>query len=191
MALAGREAPAAVEALTGVLDALGFTSHRLLATGSTPGTHPTRSARVLIDDEDVGVVGEVDPDVLAAFEVTERVAWLELDLQRLLELPHGERIYRPVSRYPSSDIDLAFEVPDSVPAGDVGRTLRAAAGDLLVGLELFDVYRGSGLADDTRSLAFRLRFQAPDRTLTDAEVADLRLAIIDAVQRSMPATLRG
>jgi phenylalanyl-tRNA synthetase beta chain len=191
VALAGREAPAAVEALAGVLDAARLGEPRLVAADDVPGTHPTRTARVIVDDGEVGFVGEVDPSVLAAFEVNERVAWLELDLDRLLDRPPVETGYRAVSRFPSSDIDLAFEVDGAVPAADVARAVRTAAGDLLVGLELFDVYRGPGLADGARSLAYRLRFQAPDRTLTDAEVASTRQAIIEAVQATLPAVLRG
>jgi phenylalanyl-tRNA synthetase beta chain len=190
-ALAGRDASAAVDVLVAVLDALGLDRHRIEAGDDIPGTHPTRSGRVSVGRDVVGVVGEVDPAVLTAAGVEERVAWLELDLGRLLDLPHGERRYRPVSRYPSSDIDLAFEVADVVPASAIERTLRKAGGDLLARLELFDAYRGTGLSPGTRSLAFRLRFQAPDRTLTDAEVAGLRQRGIDAVQAAHAATLRG
>ncbi|NIR36795.1 MAG: phenylalanine--tRNA ligase subunit beta, partial [Actinobacteria bacterium] len=96
-----------------------------------------------------------------------------------------------VSKYPSSDIDLAFEVPDTVAAAQVEGSLRKGGGELLVGLELFDVYRGDGVADGARSLAYRLRFQARDRTLTDAEVAEARQACIDTVARQHGATLRG
>jgi phenylalanyl-tRNA synthetase beta chain len=191
VALAGREAPAAVEALVGALDALQIGHHRLEATGAVPGTHPTRTARVMVDDAEVGVVGEVDPQVLSGFEVNERVAWLELDLERLLDRPSSEASYRPVSRYPSSDIDLAFEVPDAVAAGEVAAVIHQAGGDLLVSVTLFDVYRGEAVGDGTRSLAYRLRFQAADRTLTDAEVASARQAIIGAVEASLPASLRG
>ncbi|MGH9243570.1 MAG: phenylalanine--tRNA ligase subunit beta [Acidimicrobiales bacterium] len=190
-ALAGREASAAVEVLVAVVDALGFPEHRLVATDDTPGAHPTRSARVMVGATDVGVVGEVDPGVAAAFGVDERVAWLELDLGRLLGLPHGDRPYGPVSRYPSSDIDLAFEVPDAVPAGEVETALRDAAGERVTRVELFDVYRGPGVAEGSRSLAYRLRVQAPDRTLTDGEIADLRQRVVEAVEAARPATLRG
>jgi phenylalanyl-tRNA synthetase beta chain len=96
-----------------------------------------------------------------------------------------------VSRYPSSDIDLAFEVPDTVPAGDVAAVISEAGGQLLVSVGLFDVYRGPAVGDGTRSLAFRLRFQAADRTLTDTEVASARQVIIDAVHALLPASLRG
>jgi phenylalanyl-tRNA synthetase beta chain len=87
-------------------------------------------------------------------------------------------------------VDLAFVVADSVAAGDVARTLVTAGGDLLESLALFDVYRGPGLAAETRSLAYRLRFCALDRTLTDAEVGELRLRCIGAVEESHGATLR-
>jgi phenylalanyl-tRNA synthetase beta chain len=146
---------------------------------------------VSVDGEVVGIIGEVDPTVLARFGVPERVAWLEVDFGRMLDLPHGERPYRLVSRYPSSDIDLAFEVDESIPAGAVEAQLRSGTGDLLARLELFDVYRGPQVAPGTRSLAYGLRLQAADRTLTDAEVAEVRRAAIDAVEGALPAKLRG
>ena len=106
-------------------------------------------------------------------------------------LPHGDSTYRPFSLYPSSDIDLAFEVDDDVPASAVEDAIRAAGGELLWSVRLFDVYRGAGVAEGRRSLAFALRFQAPDRTLTEADVAQARTTIIAAVESAVGATLRG
>jgi phenylalanyl-tRNA synthetase beta chain len=145
---------------------------------------------VVVSGEQIGSVGEVHPRVLEAFGITERVAWIEIDLGRLLDLPHGARPYRPVSRYPSSDLDLAFETPDSVPAAALERALRASVGPLLARLDLFDVYRGIGVADDARSLAYRLRLQAADHTLTDAEIAEVRERAIGAAADATGATLR-
>ena len=158
---------------------------------ATPGLHPTRSAAVVVGGERLGMVGEVDPAVLAALEIGERVAWLEVDLERLLAADHGGHRYRPVSRFPSSDVDLAFEVDDATPAAAVASTLQAAGGDLVVQVRLFDVYRGEQLGAGRRSLAFGVRFQAPDRTLTDDEVAALRRHLVEAVEAAHPATLRG
>ncbi len=93
--------------------------------------------------------------------------------------------------YPSSDIDLAFEVDDAVPATAVEATLRTATGDRLAAIRLFDVYRGQGIAAGRRSLAYSLRLEAVDHTLTDAEVADVRRRAIDAVESAHAATLRG
>ena len=103
----------------------------------------------------------------------------------------ARRSYRPVSRYPSSDIDLAFVVPDEVPAAAVRATITASAGDLLTSVRLFDVFRSDGLGADGRSLAFTLRLQASDRTLTDDEVAAVRARVIAAVESAHGATLRG
>ncbi len=160
--------------------------------GAVPGLHPTRSARLEgPGGEAVGAVGEVDPGVLEDHGIGERVAWLEVDLDSVAGLPRDPHRYRQVSVYPSSDIDLAFEVDDAVPAGDIEATLRAAAGEHLVALALFDVYRGAGIADGRRSLAYTLRLDAPDHTLTDGEVADVRRRCISAVEGAFAATLRG
>ena len=140
--------------------------------------------------EIAGVVGEIDPAVAEAYGVGERVAWLELNLSALLDCPHGERQFRPVSRFPSSDVDLAFVVADEVAAGDVANTLRQADLLLVSDVSLFDVYRSDQLAPGTRSLAYRIRFQAADRTLREDELAEVRQACIQAVVRSHGGTLR-
>jgi phenylalanyl-tRNA synthetase beta chain len=98
---------------------------------------------------------------------------------------------RPVSPFPSSDIDLAFAVEEGVPAGAVEGTLVEAAGELLETIALFDVFRGGGPGDGRRSLAWHLRLAALDRTLTDQEVAGIRARCIDAVETAHPAKLRG
>ncbi|MGI8683657.1 MAG: phenylalanine--tRNA ligase subunit beta, partial [Acidimicrobiales bacterium] len=152
--------------------------------------HPTRTARVLFGSDEVGHVGEVDPDVSAAFGIEGRVGWIELDLAGLL--PTGTVYPQAVAvgRHPSSDIDLAFLVDDDVPAAAVAASIRVATGDLLEDLRLFDVYRNDRLGAGRRSLAFRLRLQAPDRTLTDADVAEVRQRCIDAVSTAHKAELR-
>ena len=155
------------------------------------GLHPTRAARLVAGSDAVGALGEVDPAVLAAHGIGERVAYLEVDLDVLLALPHGDRPFRAFSLFPSSDIDLAFEVDDQVPASAVEDAIRASGGGLLWSVRLFDVFRGDAVASGRRSVAYALRLQAPDRTLTDADVAEVRQRIIDHVESTLPATLRG
>jgi phenylalanyl-tRNA synthetase beta chain len=190
VALAGEEAPAAVAVLDTLERALALPNVKLKPI-SPPGLHPTRSAEVVVAGRSRGHVGEVDPTVLENYGVSGRVAWLELDLGELLNGPHGTRRYTPVSKYPSSDIDLAFEVADTVAAAQVEGSLRKGGGPLLQEIELFDVYRGTGVAEGSRSLAYRLRFQAADHTLTDAEVAQARMSCIEAVTKQHAAKLRG
>ena len=188
--LAGREASAAVDVWRVLADGLGFSGDSLRQE-PLPGLHPGRAASILVGETVVGLLGEVDPGVLEGLAIAERVAVVEVDLGVLLGLPHGRQAYAPVSRYPSSDIDLAFVVPETVPAGDVRVAIREAARDLLVGLRLFDVFRSDALPIDTRSLAFALRLQASDHTLTDEETAGVRAAVIAAVETRFDATLRG
>ncbi|HMJ75532.1 MAG TPA: phenylalanine--tRNA ligase subunit beta [Iamia sp.] len=189
VALTGEEAPEAVRLALAVLAKLGL-DDVTVANAEHPGLHPTRAASVLVGGDIVGRAGEIDPGVLAAHGIDERVAWVELDLGRLLAAVPGEAPYRPVSRFPSSDVDLAFEVPADVSAGIVEATL-AGASDLVWSVDLFDTYRGSGVADGSRSLAYRVRFVSHERTLTDAEVGAARQALIAAVTTTHGATLRG
>jgi len=188
--LAGADATEAVHLWRFVAEALGVDDVQI-ENADVPGLHSTRSARLRLGALEVGALGEIDPGVLDAHSIGERVAYLEVDLDTLLAQPHGERTYRPFSLYPSSDIDLAFEVDGDVPASTVEDAIRVAGGDLLRSVRLFDVYRGTGVSEGRRSLAYALRFQAAGRTLTEADVAQARTTIIDAVQSTLPATLRG
>jgi phenylalanyl-tRNA synthetase beta chain len=160
------------------------------------GLHPTRTATLVVPGTGLGVgtVGEVDPAVLAAFglDPSRRVGWLEVDLGLLLDpdqVPRRPEEARPVSRFPSSDVDLALVVADDVPAEEVAAALAASGGDLLESIELFDVYRGPSVPAGHRSLAYRLRYCADDHTLTDAEVGEARQRAIDAA-RALGAELR-
>jgi phenylalanyl-tRNA synthetase beta chain len=187
--LAGRDATAAMEVWRELSTAMGFGA-RVDQSKPPAGLHPTRSATLSLGRDTIGVVGEVHPDVLDAFDVTERVAILELDLSALLASDAKVAVWKPTSRFPSSDLDLAFATPDSVTAEKVEKAIKQAAGSLLVDLALFDVYRGAGLPPDSRSLAYRLRLQALDRTLADAELTELRSKVVAGVAK-LGATLRG
>ncbi len=189
MALGDRDATEAVQVWRVLAETLAVPGFDLVAA-ERPGLHATRTAAIVVGGVDVGAVGEIDPAVLSAHEVPGRAGWLEVSLDRLLAQPHGERPYRKVSRFPSSDIDLAFELGDDIPAGELERTIRDAAGDLLGTLRLIDVFRGPPVPPGRRSLAYRLRLQAPDRTLTSDDVAAVRQRCIAAVEASLPAMLR-
>jgi phenylalanyl-tRNA synthetase beta chain len=192
--LAGRDAPEAVRTWRGLAEGLRLDDIRLRAsTGS--GLHPSRTADLVAggpDGQVLGAVGEVDPGVLAAHQLEGPVGWIQVDLGLLLRsAPRRPSTYRPISRFPSADIDLAFVVDDAVPAGDVERALRAAGGDLLERLELFDVYRGDGVGDGRRSLAYHLRLSTLDHTLTEDELARIRRQCIEAVESACGGRLRG
>ncbi|MBV8162579.1 MAG: phenylalanine--tRNA ligase subunit beta [Acidimicrobiia bacterium] len=190
VALAGADATEAIEVWRVLCGALALVDVRVEAQ-ERAGLHPTRSARLLLGGDELGEVGEVDPAALSAYDIDGRVGWLAADLGRLLSGPRRSSVFHPISRYPASDIDLAFVVDDSAPAAAVEDRLRQAGGDVLVDVHLFDVFRGPRLGEGTRSLAYRLRFNALDHTLTDGEVGEVRSRCIEAVESSLPARLRG
>ncbi|MGE0794553.1 MAG: phenylalanine--tRNA ligase subunit beta [Acidimicrobiia bacterium] len=200
VALAGADARTATELWHLLAEGLFLEQARLRpigdpaagrAGGPLPGgLHPARVASVEVDGAAVGVVGEVDPAVLEGHGITQRVGWLELDLGPVLAARRGPVGYRPVRRFPSSDVDLSFEVDEGTPAGEVTDALASTGADEVVAVSLLDVYRGPGIAEGRRSLTYRVRLQAADRTLTDTELAELRQRLIAAVASAAPATLR-
>ncbi|MGH9272668.1 MAG: phenylalanine--tRNA ligase subunit beta [Ilumatobacteraceae bacterium] len=187
--LAGREAPAAVAVWRELATAMGIGA-RIDQTRVPAGLHPTRSATLVAGRDAIGAVGEVAPAVLEALGIPERVAVVEVDLRHVIDQEPRPPRWKPTSRQPSSDLDLAFALPDDVPADRLEKVIRQGAGSLLVGLELFDVYRGVAIGSGRRSLAYRLRLQAHDRSLNDGDVADVRQRVTAAAAK-LGAELRG
>jgi phenylalanyl-tRNA synthetase beta chain len=197
LALAGRRLGHAVEVgdAVEVLLSLG----RALGLGLTVGRaqqppyHPGRAAVLLLDGEPIGTAGELHPRVVSALGLPPRTVVGEVDLDRLVQAAadRGPVTAPVISTYPPSTVDVALVVADEVLAGDVERSLRAGAGDLLEHLALFDVFTGPQLGPGHRSLAYTLRFRAPDRTLTDREVLAARDAAVARAAADHGAVLRG
>jgi phenylalanyl-tRNA synthetase beta chain len=180
----------AVGHLEVVAEALALADWRL-EPADRPGFALGRAAAVVIDDAEAGVVGEVDPGVVDRSGLSGTVAAFEVNLSLMLRARRRERSFRAPSRFPASAVDLAFVVDEGAPAGDIQRTLCQAAGPVLEEIRVFDVFRSPALGEGKKSLAFTLRFRAPDHTLTDDEVSGLRRRCIDAVAKAHGAVLRG
>ena len=180
----------ALDAVAVAIDALGI-HDVVLEAASLTGYRAGRAARVLVDGDDVGTVGEVAPAVLDALGLEGTVVAAELVLDALLDAARRDRTFRAPSRFPAATIDLAFTVDVGVEAAALRRTLAVATGEVLEDVHLFDVFESEALGAGRRSLAFRLRFRAPDRTLTDADVGALRQQAIDAVVSAHGGELRG
>jgi phenylalanyl-tRNA synthetase beta chain len=140
------------------------------------GLHATRSASLTRGKKIVGVVGEIDLVVLDALGIEGRVSVLEIDLSVILNEEPKPVQARDINRFPSSDIDLAFVLSDEVPAVNLQRALRQAAGKRLVRIDLFDVYRGKGVAEGSR-------LQQPEGTLTDSILAEVQQACVAAGEK--------
>jgi phenylalanyl-tRNA synthetase beta chain len=179
----------AVGLVRALVGALGVADVRFVPD-VVPGLDPKASARVVAGERGVGVVGALSPGAAAASGLPDAAVAFELDLDALCGAARVDRQFRSPSSFPPSAIDLAFVVSDDVWADDVIATLRDAGGELLESVRTFDEFRSEQLGEGRRSLAFALRFRAPDRTLTDAEIAEVRQRCIDAVTAAHAATLR-
>jgi phenylalanyl-tRNA synthetase beta chain len=152
--------------------------------------HPGRCAAVMVDGVVVGHAGELHPRVLAALELPARTCATEVNLSELVSRAGAPVQAVPVSTFPVATQDVAIVVDVGVSAADVERALRDGAGSLLESLALFDVYTGEQLGAGRRSLAFALRFRAPDRTLTAEEAGAARDAAVAEAARRFGAVLR-
>lgn len=151
--------------------------------------HPTRAASVVIDETTVGTIGEIAPGVAERYDLPYRAIVGELEVQALLERARPPRV--PESgRFPAALVDLAIEVPEEVPAGEVLATARSSGGEHLEEARIFDLYRGEQIAKGNKSIAISLRFRHPDRTLTDAEALRWRDAIADAIVAAFGGRVR-
>ncbi|MEA2373928.1 MAG: phenylalanyl-tRNA synthetase beta chain, partial [Thermoleophilaceae bacterium] len=153
--------------LEAVLHAAGVAART--EDGARPFLHPGRAATVMIDAHEVGWIGEIHPSVAGEWDL-DRAAGFEVDFDALAELAPGPTRFEDLTTFPAVLLDIAVVVPEDVPAAEVEEKVRMGAGDHLASLGLFDVYRGEQVGQGSKSLALRLEFRAPDRTLTDAEI---------------------
>jgi len=155
--------------------------------------HPGRCAAFSVASADgIGYAGELHPEVCTAFGLPARTAAAEIDLDALIAAAPPTADIATISGFPVAKEDVALIVDDDMPAAEVERALRAGAGPLLESIWLFDLYTGPQVGEGKKSLNYALRFQAPDRTLTDAEAAAARDAAVavaaertGAVQRTI------
>ena len=178
---------AAKGVLEGVLGAAGV--EFAVAAGTRPFLHPGRAATVTSGGEEIGWIGEIHPLVAEAWDI-EAAAAFELDAEALARLAPENIEFTDLTSFPAVRQDIAVVVPAERSAAEVERTVAAAGGELLASSHVFDVYDGSQVGEGNRSLALRLEFRAPDRTLTDAEVEGPRAAI-EAALAGIGGRLRG
>ena len=165
-------------------------------TGETPAFEPVElpwfalGFSVSVNDQTIGVVGQLAESLLRRFECEQSVFAFELSWDDLRKLCREERIYKPVPRFPAVVQDLALLVDEPVSAGTVEKVIREHGGPYLKHVELFDLYRGKQIPAGKKSLAYTLRFQADDRTLTEEEVRERISEILEALKSELGVVLR-
>jgi phenylalanyl-tRNA synthetase beta chain len=171
-----------------VADVLGVTVDLRAATRDP--WHPGRCAEVVVAGAGLGHAGELHPRVCTAYGLPARTAYAEIDLDALIATAPPLAEPAVISAMPVAKEDVALIVNESVPASAVEAALREGAGELLESVRLFDLYTGDPIPAGRKSLAFALRFRAPDRTLTEAETAAARDAAVAAAVAAVGAEQR-
>jgi len=158
--------------------------------GSDPVFHPGRCAQIVLDGRCIGVAGELHPRVIEATGLAERAAAFEIDIDAVIDAAVMIRPAPAVGTHPLAKEDIALVVDHDVPAETVRSAIQSGAGEILESVRLFDVYEGSQVPEGKKSLAFALRFRAPDRTLSAEETAQAREGALAAAAAACGATLR-
>ena len=180
----------AIEAARIAVAASGITENRITVRAAEQAPwHPGRCAAIVVDDVVIGHAGELHPAVLATLELPKRTSAAEIDLDALPDAPVVEA--PKISTFPAALLDVALVLDSEVPAGEVRAALAEGAGELLESVALFDVYESAQLGEGKRSLAYKLTFRAPDRTLTSEETLAARDAAVAVTASRFGATLRG
>ena len=161
-----------------------------VAVKNNPSYHPGRCAAISIDGMEVGVMGQVHPLVAKNYGIDVDVYCAEINFTKLLSCQLPDATYTPLPKYPAVTRDLSLICDEAVTVAEIENVIIAAAGKLLRGVKLFDIYRGVGVPEGKKSMAFSLELRADDRTLTDADSETVVAKVLDALKVKLDAILR-
>ena len=176
--------------LEAVLKGLRLPKASYTAVSTNPSYHPGRCALVSINGIALGYMGQIHPLVACGYGMDTEVYCVELNFSKLFDLRLPEPTYTPLPKYPTVTRDLALVCDETVTVAQVEDVITASAGKLLRGVKLFDIYRGTGIAEGKKSLAFSLELRADDRTLTDADSEKVVSKVLEALAGRLNAVRR-
>ena len=152
--------------------------------------HPGRCAQIKVGDMPIGIIGEIHPEIAKDFGIDTKVFGAEMSFDVLIKEANIKRVYVPLAKYPSINRDIALLVKEDTQVGDLEKIIKAHGTDLLVKVQLFDVYRGNQVEEGKKSCAFTLEYRAKDRTLKEEEVNSIHQEVLNALKEEANAVLR-
>ena len=176
--------------LEAILTGLHMPKASYTAVKDNPTYHPGRCAMVSIGGVELGYMGQIHPMVAENYGLDCEVYCVELDFTKLFTLTLPEATYVPLPKYPGVTRDIALLCDESVTVADVENVISAHGGKLLRGVKLFDIYRGVGVSEGKKSMAFSLELRADDRTLTDSDSEQVVTKVLKALEEKLGAMLR-
>jgi len=156
-----------------------------------PFMHPGKTAAILVDDNEIGYFGEINPKTTAAYEIETEVFIASIRLEEFFTAASPVKSYTPLPKFPGIARDIAVVVKNEITAAAICAEIQKTGGKYLRNVAPFDVYQGKGVADGHKSMALRMNFRADDRTMQDAEVDKAIDKILNALRAAFDAVLRG
>ncbi|MCL2014871.1 MAG: phenylalanine--tRNA ligase subunit beta [Defluviitaleaceae bacterium] len=169
---------------------LGIKSAGFSANANVPQMHPGRTADVILSETVIGQLGELHPDIAADYEIGTRAYIAVLQLAPIIAAINRTPKYVPLPKFPAIVWDISLQVQEDIAVAALSQAIKEQAGSLLADITLFDVYQGTQLAENFKSVSYTLTFRADDRTLTADELAVPKNAILQHLQANFGATLR-
>ena len=176
--------------LEAVLAGLNLPKASYTAVSDNPSYHPGRCAEVCIGDVKLGYMGQVHPLVAKNYGMDCEVYCVEVDFTKMFDLKKPDPTYTPLPKYPTVTRDLALVCDETVTVAQAENVISGVAGKLLRKVSLFDIYRGTGVPEGKKSMAFSLELRADDRTLTDADSEQVLSKVLKALAEQLGASLR-
>ena len=176
--------------LEAVLNGLRVKKASYTAVNNNPSFHPGRCAKVSVEGIDLGFIGQVHPLVCQNYDIDCEVYCAEINFTKLIDLCLPEATYTPLPKYPSVTRDLALVCDEALTVAQLENCIEAAGGKLLRKVTLFDIYRGKGIPEGKKSMAFSLELRADDRTLTDEDTVGVVNKILDKLKIELAAEIR-
>ena len=173
-----------------ILTKLNIKDVSFTADKENPSYHTGRCAKVYSGETLLGTFGTIHPVVAKKYGFNTEVLAAELSMDALAECADPVKLYQPLPKFPASTRDIAVIVDDEIPAADMQNAIKQAAGNILESVKLFDVYKGKGIAEGKKSVAYSMSLRAADRTLKDEECDSAMQKAIKALEEKFGATLR-
>ena len=173
-----------------LLEQLNVHPATYVADTKNPSYHPGRCADIMIDGKKLGVIGQIHPLVAEGYGISGEVYVAELDFTGLQSALAPERVFHSLPKFPTVSRDLALVCDEAMTVGMLEACIKKAGGKLLRSIQLFDIYRGPGIAPGKKSVAFSLELRADDRTLTDEDTTGVTTAVLEKLKNDLGVTLR-